>query len=314
MCTEMECTQPVAEEDEQVDEEQVDGDKPAVDGDKPAVTKPVAKPVTLVGSTTNKFWETKCQRSVCKTDFADCDDCEFADDGTVKLHMYNRCKRACTIGSSLDKAGTEKEEKNKLGFGDIKANVRDADTVDAKGLGKKAAGIQAMCAAVTVDCVEDDVECACPSEVSEVVRQHTKGRTVAQIAEKIHCCRDVGDKDVDAIKEDIKTKVTEYVESSRVELAALAEQVSDCDSDATTAAEGEDAGEAADTAAEKSSQLCESFALINDASTAELQEMVAAAATMSAEEIADVIGNLSGAAKVAGSALVAAALAAVASL
>jgi len=171
-----------------------------------------------------------------------------------------------------------------------------------------------MCAAVTVDCVEDDVECACPSEVSEVVRQHTKGRTVAQIAEKIHCCRDVGDKDVDAIKEDIKTKVTEYVESSRVELAALAEQVSDCDSDATTAAEGEDAGEAADTAAEKSSQLCESFALINDASTAELQEMVAAAATMSAEEIADVIGNLSGAAEVAGSALVAAALAAVASL
>ena len=57
-----------------------------------------------------------------------------------------------------------------------------------------------------------------------------------------------------------------------------------------------------------------SFAFINDASTAELQEMVAAAATMSAEEIADVTGNLSGAAKVAGSALVAAALAAVASL
>ena len=227
------------------------------------------------------------------------------------MHMHNRCLRACKIGSSLDKAGTEKEDKNKLGFGDIKANVRGADTVDAKGLGKKAAGIQAMCAAVTTDCVEDDVECACPSEVSSVVRQHTKGRTVAQIAEKIHCCRDVGDKDVDAIKEDIKTKLTDYVESSRAELAALAEQVAECDADA---GEGEDVGEAADTVAEESSQLCESFALINDASTAELQEMVAAAATMSTEELTEVISSLSGATEVAGSALVAAALAAIASL
>lgn len=268
------------------------------DGTKTGTGKDGTKPErpSLVSLTTGDLWESSCQEEgICTKSKDECATCEF----TPKIRAHERCKKACKIAGSLDKAAVTKGERNQLGMGGIKADVENADAVDAKGLGKVAAGIQAKCAAFTADCAEDDVECACPSEVSTLVKQHAKGRGVDEIAKKIHCCRDVGGIDVEGVKGAIKSKLTAYVESSREELLALAEQVAECE------AENADAGESADASAEEASLACESFEIINEASEEDLAKMLTMAASMTAEDISDVVDDVigSGAVNVAGSAV-----------
>lgn len=281
------------------------GDQAGEEGDATATTRPTRP--TLVGSTTDDFWETTCRKTVCRNSKDTCADCEF----TAGDRAHDRCSKTCRIAQTLTTADAAKETANDLGFGRIRPEVQDADVEDVRGVGTLAANIRSKCAAVTTDCVEDDIECNCPSQLTELVKQHAKGRSADDIAAKIKCCRDVGDKDADAIKGEIRSKLTAYVASAQREVAALAEQTDECD------AGTEDSGESTEDLA-TASTLCDAFALISDASTEELSELVSFAASMSPAEIGeaidDIVGGLSGASSVAGSALLAAALAAVANL
>lgn len=261
---------------------------------------------SLVSRTGYKFWAATCQKTVCRSELSDCADCKYKEGDDV----HQKCKRTCKSGRDAESAYKEREDANSLkgAFGAIKGDVKSADTADAKGIGEVAAGIQAKCAAVTKDCRPDDVECACPSELSTVIRQFSEGRNVDAIAAKISCCRDVGAKDAAAIKSDLKSKVTAFIASSEKEKVALAEQVAEC-------AKGVDAkGDAGEADVAVATNLCEQYKIIQEASSDDLDKAVLMAASMAAPGKTDGNektdgGDESGAEMLAGSALTVAVLA-----